>query len=134
MVLIPTMASKEKEEYGMEQAKKNWWKQWAHIWTKQVLEIIHYHKWPVKKSLKLLEEINQIGRCNQEQNLHGSLEELLTFRAVTLQDQRNIHHRQIEIIEIKYIQLVNLCDSICQQVLQEYKNRFHICMQLWVMV
>lgn len=49
-VVIQTMeVLKQKEESGMELHKKNYLKQWAPIWIKQVQEIIHYHKWLDKK-------------------------------------------------------------------------------------
>ena len=127
------MEVKEKEESGMEQAKKNCSKPWAHTWTKLVLEIIHYHKWPVRRSLKPPEEISQIGQCNQEPNLHGSQEELLTFRAVTLHHPQNILQLMIEILETKYFPLGNSNDSICHQVLPESKNRCHTCIRPWLM-
>jgi len=128
------MEAKPNDEFGMVLVRKNYWKPWAHTWIKPVQETIHYHKWPVRKSWKQQEEINQIGQCNQEQSLHGSQAELLTSRAVIHHHQRNILQVPIEILETKYILLANSKDSIYHQVLQEFKNKYHICTQQWLKV
>ena len=120
---------KKREGFGMEQVRKNCLKQWAHIWIRLELEIILYHKWLERRSLRLQGEISQTGPCSRGPSSHGSQVELLISKEVAHQHQPNTHLVKIEIIEIRFIRSVSSVDSTCHQVLPTSKNKSLTCTQ-----